>query len=118
MFEGSQRPLLSRRQFAARMLAYAFAAVILDGLGLAAGATGYHYLEGLDWLDATLNAAMIMTGNGPAHLPQTPTGKIFAICNALLGVILFVAVIGMLLTPLFHRMLHAFHIGHRPDNQK
>lgn len=118
MFEVAYRPLVSRRQFAAWMAALVFAAVLVDGIALAAGAIGYHYLEGLDWLDATLNASLVMTGNGPVHPPQTPGGKLFTILDAMLGVILFAAVIGVLLIPVFHRMLHGFHSLRRDRHEK
>jgi hypothetical protein len=111
MFEYSERPLLSRPRFLTRMFWFAVAAIIVDGIALAAGAIGYHFLEGLDWLDATLNAALVMTGNGPAHSATTTGGKLFTILDALLGVMLFAAVIGVLLTPVFHRLLHKFHRG-------
>ena len=109
MFEEAHRPLLSPRQFAIRMALFVIVAVCVDGVGLAVGAIGYHFLEGLEWLDASLNAALVMTGNGPIHPPHTAAGKLFSISYAMLGVILFAAVIGVLLTPVFHRMLHGFH---------
>ncbi len=91
------------------MAAFALWAVLVDGLALAAGAVGYHFLEDLDWLDAGLNAALVMTGNGPVHPPHTAGGKLFTMLDALFGVILFAAVMGALLVPVFHRMLHTFH---------
>jgi len=109
MFEGPHRPLQSRRLFAIRMTGFLIVAVCVDSIGLAVGAVGYHFLENLQWLDATLNAALVMTGNGPVDPPHTEAGKLFSIFFAMLGVILFAAVIGVLLTPVFHRMLHAFH---------
>lgn len=120
MFEDAHRPLLSRGLFAARMAVFAITAIILDGLALAAGAIGYHSLEGLDWLDASLDAALVMTGNGPIHHPRTPAGKLFTILHALLGVILFATVIAVLLIPVFHRTLHAFHVrhGHNSENNE
>ncbi|WP_020465583.1 ion channel [Singulisphaera acidiphila] len=88
-------------------------AVFVDGVALALGAIGYRALDGLDWLDASLNAALVMTGNGPVHALRTPGSKLFTVVYALLGVILFAAVIGVLLTPVLHRMLHGFEFHHR-----
>jgi hypothetical protein len=93
------------------MALFALVAVLVDGFALIVGAIGYHFLESLDWLDAGVNAALVMTGNGPAHQPRTSAGKLFTIVDALFGVILFAAVIGVLLLPVFHRMIHAFHLG-------
>lgn len=118
MLEPAHRPLLPPHRFAVRMLVFAITATTVNAMTLAAGAIGYHYLEGLDWLDASVNAAMVMTGNGPVHPPHTPAGKVFAILDALLGVTLFVIVIGVLLTPVFHRVLHAFHSGSKPGDQQ
>lgn len=118
MFEGPQQPLLSRHRFAVRMAAFALAAILVDGLVLAAGMIGFHFLEDLDWLDAGVNAALVMTGNGPIHQPRTTGGKLFTIVDALFGVVLFAAVIGVLLVPVFHRMLHAFHIRQRHRIEK
>ena len=118
MFEVAPRPLLPPRRFAARMVAILLNALFVNGVVLAAGAIGYHSLEGLDWLDASLNAALVMTGNGPVHPPHTPEGKLFTVFYALLGVILFAAVIGVLLTPLLHRMLHEFHSHHLDHGEK
>jgi hypothetical protein len=92
-----------------RMALFMLAATVVDGLALAAGAVGYHWLNGLDWLDAALDAALVMTGNGPTHPMRAPAAKVFTIVYAMLGVILFAAVIGVLLIPVFHRMLHRFH---------
>jgi hypothetical protein len=118
MFEGRRQPLLSFRRFAIRMGGFALAALIVDGFAWGVGTIGYHVLEDLDWLDACLNAALVMTGNGPVNPPRTPGGKLFTILDALVGSILFAGVIGALLIPVFHRMLHAFHIKHGPDEDK
>ena len=118
MFEDAHRPLLSRQRFAARMAVSVLAAVFVNGVALAVGAIGYHSLEGLDWLDAILNAALVITGNGPVQPPHTPGGKLFTVFYALLGVILFATVIGVILTPVFHRIFHVFHGRQRDNDEK
>jgi uncharacterized membrane protein len=118
MFESAERPLLSRQRFAARMAGFVLAALIVDAVVLAAGTVGYHFLEELDWLDASLNAALVMTGNGPFQHPRSSGGKLFTVCYALLGAILFATVIGVLLTPVFHRVLHTLHRRHQDPNEK
>jgi hypothetical protein len=92
------------------MLKFVVTAVVLDGLTVAAGAVGYRYCESLNWLDATANAAMVITSNGPVVPIQTPTGRLFAACHALIGCVVFVGVIAVLLTPVFHRLMHRFHL--------
>jgi hypothetical protein len=110
MFEKRHQPLLPLSRFAVRMLGFAVAAMAVDGLALALGAIGYRVLEGLGWLDSALSAAMVMTGNGPLYEIRTPGAKVFTIFDARLGGVAFVVVAGVLLTPIFHRLLHAFHL--------
>ena len=45
---------------------------------LLVGMAGYRYYERLPWLDAFLNAAMLLGGMGPVEDPQTAGGKLFA----------------------------------------
>ncbi len=47
-----------------RFTAYTF---FLLGVSLAIGVLGYHYLDNLSWVDALLNASMILTGMGPVN---------------------------------------------------
>lgn len=77
---------------------------------LAAGATGYHLLEGLNWIDAVLNASMLLGGMGPVDLMHTAAGKIFASIFALFSGVFVLAVAGLLFAPVLHRLLHAFHL--------
>ena len=88
-------------------------ALIVCGLILAAlavGAAGYHFLDGLDWLDATLNAAMILTGMGPVSPVERPAAKVFAIVYALLSGVFFLTMVAVLLAPAVHQFLHRFHL--------
>ncbi len=102
--------LLSRRRFLGRLARYAGAAVLVTGGSLGIGMLGYHYLERLPWLDAFLNAAMILGGMGPVDAVRTRAGKAFAGCYALYCGVVALVVAGMLFTPIFHRLLHRFHL--------
>lgn len=115
MFERRGQPLLSRRRFVVRVLASLIIAVVIDSIAVIVGAIGYHSLEGLGWLDACLDGAMVITGNGLANSLHTADGKLFAIFDALFGVLAFISVTGVLLAPIFHRVLHAFHLEVRGD---
>ena len=110
MFEHKHHPLISRRAFALRMLRSVSAAAALVAISLFGGAAGYHFLEGIPWLDATLNASMILTGMGPVAVLQTDGGKIFAIGYSLFSGMLFLTLAAFLLAPVFHRFLHRFHL--------
>jgi hypothetical protein len=74
------------------------------------GATGYHLFNGLSWLDATLNATMILTGMGPVNPIVTPGAKIFAIGYALFSGVFFLTMFAVLLAPALQHFLHRFHL--------
>ena len=104
------RALASSRHFVGRLLRGAVIASVLIAVGLWIGAIGYHALEGLSWLDAALNAAMLLGGEGPLYAPQTAAGKIFATLYALFSGIVFITAASVLLSPAAHRFLHRFHL--------
>ncbi len=70
---------------------------------------GYRWFEHLSWVDAFLNAAMLLGGMGPVHPPQTVAGKLFAGFYALYAGLAFLVTAGLLFTPVLHRLLHHFH---------
>jgi hypothetical protein len=71
---------------------------------------GYHHFEHMDWVDAYVNASMILSGMGPVSVLQTEGGKIFAGSYALFSGIAFLVVIAIIIAPVFHRFMHKFHI--------
>ena len=100
---------------------------IVAGLILVAllvGATGYHTIAGLPWLDAVLNAAMILTGMGPVAVISTPAAKVFATIYALFSGVFFLTMVAVLLAPALHHFLHRFHLdleeheSHRIDRRE
>ena len=110
MFEHRSSPLLSRRAFFRRTLHYFLASQALVALALGLGMCGYHFLEKLGWVDAFVNAAMILSGMGPVSTLQTDAGKIFAGCYALFSGLVFITVAGIIFAPIAHRALHRFHL--------
>jgi hypothetical protein len=74
------------------------------------GMAGYHWMEGLPWIDSLVNASMILGGMGPVNAIQTDAGKIFASFYALYSGIVFLIVVGIMFAPAFHRFLHRFHL--------
>lgn len=109
MYEARHQPLLTRAQFARRLIGHTAAVIGLFGTSLVMGMWGYVAFEGLSWLDAFVNAAMLLGGMGPVHLPQTPAGKLFAGCYALYAGLAFIAAAALIVTPVVHRILHRFH---------
>jgi hypothetical protein len=108
-FEAKHHPVLSRVDFAKRMVRSLVIAVVMIGVSLLAGVCGYHFLENLSWIDAFLNASMILAGMGPVDTLKTEGGKLFAGCYALYSGLVVIATAGVLLMPVVHRMLHKFH---------
>src|SRR5258705_10040089 len=70
---------------------------------------GYHLFEKLHWVDAFLNTAMLLGGMGPVDPPKTTPGKIFAGVYALYAGLVVITVAAIMVTPIFHRVLHHFH---------
>jgi len=77
---------------------------------LFAGVLGYHAIAKLGWIDAILNASMILTGMGPVDPMKTSAAKLFASAYALFSGVVFLSAIGIALAPVFHRILHRFHM--------
>jgi len=110
VFERKSQRLLPRRLFALRFARCAAAAAALVTLSLAIGMLGYHEIERLHWVDAFLNASMIMAGMGPVDTMKTESGKLFAGVYALYCGLALITTAAILLTPLLHRFLHRFHM--------
>ncbi len=110
MFESKDDPLLSRKAFLSRMLRFVGIAVGVVLVALLLGIFGYRITEGMGWVDAILNASMILGGMGPVDQLHTEAGKLFASAYALFSGVVFLVVAGVLFAPLFHRLLHRFHL--------
>lgn len=110
MREKSRRPLPPRSEFFARVAKNSLAALGLILVSLAIGMAGYHHFEKMPWIDAFVNAAMILSGMGPVTELHTSGGKLFAGCYALYSGLALITIAAVLLAPLVHRFLHRFHI--------
>jgi|SRR4030042_2620111 hypothetical protein len=117
MFERRHEKLAPISVFVKRIVASVVMAGILIAVALFIGITGYHWIAGFAWVDSFLEASMILGGMGPVN-PLTTTGaKMFASGYALFSGLVFIAVMGIVLAPVTHRMLHKFHIDEE-DLQK
>ena len=110
MYESKTEPLLSWRQFAHRLLGHLAVGAVVIAVALALGICGYHWSEGIPWIDALLEASMILSGMGPVHEPQTTAGKLFASGYALFSGVVFLGLAAVILAPVIHRVLHKFHL--------
>ncbi len=110
MYEHRSQPLLSRRRFIRRLLLHGFAAGAVIVASLGAGILGYRFLEGLSWVDALLNASMILGGMGPVDPLHGAAAKVFASLYALFSGIVFLVTAAILMAPVVHRLLHRLHL--------
>ncbi|MBA4106027.1 MAG: hypothetical protein C0485_09735 [Pirellula sp.] len=116
-YESKHEPLLSKSSFARRLGGNLVAAALLIGLSLLAGMAGYHYFESMSWIDAFINASMILSGMGPMGPLQTWGGKCFAGWYALYSGLALILVSGLILAPLLHRVMHRFHLDTEEDEE-
>lgn len=113
-YESRHQPLLPRREFVKRLAWNFAAATLLIVLSLGGGMAGYRFFEGMAWIDAFANAAMILSGMGPLSPLQTWGGKLFAGLYALYSGLVLIVATGILLAPVLHRLLHHFHAEAKP----
>jgi hypothetical protein len=109
MYEHRHAPLISREAFLRRLVRHILAGSVILAGSLGIGVLGYRLFEGLGWLDALLNASMLMGGMGPVNELHTRGGKLFASFYALYAGLVVLIVAGVLFAPVFHRFLHRFH---------
>jgi hypothetical protein len=108
-YERKQQSVVSRRRFAHRLLKHVILALLVIGGALLVGILGYMGLAGMNFVDAFLNASMILSGMGPVDELKNDAAKLFAGVYAIASGLLFLGVAGLLLAPVFHRLLHTFH---------
>jgi len=115
-FERRHEPLADPFIFLRRMLRSLFFAggIILGSLLL--GVVGYHAIAKLDWLDALLNASMILSGMGPVNPLTSPEAKLFASFYALYAGVVFVVAAGVFVAPAVHRLLHQLHLEREEES--
>lgn len=111
MYESRNEALISGHRFALRLLTHLLLAMIFIAVSLLIGILGYLWIErDAHWHDVTLSMAMLASGIGPTMLPDTVQGKVFlAFYGAYISVV-FLAVMGLVMAPILHRVLHAFHL--------
>ena len=115
MYEHKRSPLIPRRAFYARVANHALVAAILIVISLGIGSAGYHLLDHLNWIDSFLNASMILGGMGPVDQLRADSAKIFASFYALYAGFVLLISVGIIIAPVFHRLLHRFHLEQTSD---
>jgi hypothetical protein len=117
MYEPHHVPLAPRDLFLRRLAQNASIALLAVGGSLIVGMWGYWYFESLRWIDAFLNAAMLLGGMGPVEIPQTPGGKLFAGIYALYSGMVVLVAASILVAPVMHRYMHKFHLESKGERQ-
>jgi ABC-type spermidine/putrescine transport system permease subunit II len=110
LYERRHEALASRERFVQRLIRSISVGTVFVIASLAIGMCGFHFTEQLAWLDAFVNAAMLLSGMGPLHAPATDGGKIFAgLYSIYCG---FAVLIGaaIIFAPIIHRAMHHFHL--------
>lgn len=117
-YERKDQPVVPREVFLRRLGRNATVALSIIGVSLVVGIIGYRTLEGMEWIDAFLESAMLLGGMGPINAPMTVAGKLFAGVYALYSGILVIATAGIILAPIFHRVLHTLHLEDDEDEKQ
>ena len=113
VFERRHDNLAPTKIFAKRLALSVLTASALGAVALSIGILGYHWIADLGWVDSLLNASMILGGMGPVNQLTTDSAKIFASVYALFSGLVLIALMGIIISPIVHRMLHKFHIDER-----
>lgn len=112
------KPIAPGPEFVRRLTRSAALAALLIAVSLGIGVVGYHWFARLAWIDAFLNASMILAGMGPVDPLPTPGSKLFAGTYALFSGVAFLSIVGLLMAPVLHRFLHRFHIDLASDGDE
>jgi hypothetical protein len=115
-FEHRKHGVISPWRFATRMMVAIGLWIAITVVGLAIGIAGYMHFEGMSLPDAFVNAAMILSGMGPVGELKYTAGKVFAGLYAILSGLILIIATGFVLAPIFHRVLHRFHVESGKDN--
>ncbi len=112
----AKQKLISKKQFQKKLLKSIFLSSGLLFFSLLIGVIGYMNFYNLNWIDALLNASMILTGMGPVSIAQNNGAKIFASFYALYSGIAFLTSVAVISAPVLHRFLHKFHLDLEDDD--
>ena len=111
MYEHKKEPLASNSVFYIRLFKHGCIAGMLIAISLLMGMVGYHYFGHISWIDAFVDAAMILSGMGQVSTLANSSVKLFAGLYAIYSGLLFISIIAIILIPIWHRILHKFHIS-------
>jgi hypothetical protein len=109
-YESKRKRPISFSRFLLRVLKHILFAQLFVLVSLGLGMWGYGYFEQMAWRDAFVNSAMLLGGMGPMKTDGlSDGGKVFAGLYAIYAGLILVIVIGIVMAPLIHRIMHVFH---------
>ncbi len=117
MYERRQDQLAPRSVFIKRIIASLVIALGIIVIALLIGIAGYHYIAGFNWIDSLLEASMILGGMGPIKELPNDAAKIFASIYALFSGLILIGLMGIILSPIIHRVMHKFHVDEKDVNK-
>ncbi len=109
-YEPLHKPLLPKVKFYRRLLKNSMIALVIIIISLCIGVAGYMGFAHMHFVDALLNASMILGGMGPVDLLPNDAAKYFASFYALFSGVTFLSIVGVLFAPLLHRLMHRYHL--------
>jgi len=99
--------------FVKRIIASLVVALGIIAIASLIGIAGYHYIAGFNWIDSLLEASMILGGMGPIKELPNDAAKIFASIYALFSGLVLIGLMGIILAPVVHRIMHKFHVDEK-----
>ena len=115
-WERRHEPLADTATYRARLVHSACVMLALIAVSLAIGMAGYHHFAHMtSWVDCLYNAAMILGGMGPVAEMPDDAAKVFASVYAIYSGVVLLASVGVLISPVLHRVLHRFHLESEGD---
>ena len=109
-YEHRADELAPRSIFIKRIVGSLGIALCVIAVALTIGIAGYHFIAGFNWIDSLLEASMILGGMGPVNEMHGDGPKIFASIYALFSGLIVIALMGIMLAPVVHRVMHKFHV--------
>jgi len=113
----NQMHVISATKLYFHLIRNIFFGVIAIAIALFAGMLGYHSYENMSWVDAFVNASMILSGMGPLNPLVTTGGKIFAGFYALFSGLAFIVIIAVIFSPVIHLFFRKVHLESSSDSR-
>jgi hypothetical protein len=115
-WEHHSEPLAPGHIFAGRMARQILLVAAIVGVALAVGMIGFMTVsrgnENLGPVDSFLEASMLLSGAGPLYTERSSPDelKIFSSLYALFSTLIVISSVGILASPIVHRVLHRLHL--------